>query len=209
GGLAVELLAHARGELRALVAHHLDEGRLAQHTPQRRYQQGRQPRTRALDRADRLIEPERILDAVAREGVDHQALLIGGDQLLRRRLEVEDALVDVYDAVDKRVFDVQAGIGNDADRIAQLDHDCQFPLVHGEQRAVAHDDQQQDQDGDDAAGKTDPHRVPPVGAGVPAGLCVNSLSGRYGTTPGPPTPGSRMILSVPPNSRSIDSRESL
>ena len=53
-----------------------------------------QPRVGALDRADRLVEAQRIDDAVAREGVDHEPLLVGGDDFLRRRFEIEDALVD-------------------------------------------------------------------------------------------------------------------
>ena len=92
--LRVELLAHARHQLRALVAHDVGERRLAQHAPQRRVEQDRELRVGALDRADGLVEPQRLLDAVARERVDHEPLLVGGDHLLRRVLQIEDALVD-------------------------------------------------------------------------------------------------------------------
>ena len=40
-GFAIELFAHARGELRAFVAHHIEEGGLAEHPAQRGDQQGR------------------------------------------------------------------------------------------------------------------------------------------------------------------------
>ena len=59
--LAVELLAHARHQLRALVAHDLGERRLAEHAAQRRVEQDRELRVGALDGADRLVEPQRVL----------------------------------------------------------------------------------------------------------------------------------------------------
>src|SRR5207249_1297384 len=63
--LAIELLAHSLRQLRSLVAHDLDEGRLTQHTPQRRDQQCREAGIRAFDRSDRLVEFQRIVNAVA------------------------------------------------------------------------------------------------------------------------------------------------
>ena len=94
--------------LGALVAHHVDERRLAEHAAQRRIKQNRQLRIGALDRAERLVEAQRVLDTVAREGIDHEPLLVGGDDFLRRRFEVEDALVDADDVVDERRLDVAA-----------------------------------------------------------------------------------------------------
>jgi len=49
-----------------------------------------------------LIEQQRVGDAVAREGVDDDALLVGGGDLLRRGIEVEDALVEVVDRLHHR-----------------------------------------------------------------------------------------------------------
>src|SRR5262249_5193882 len=80
--LAVELLADPLHQLRTLVAHHLDEGGLAEDAAERGDQQRCQPRIGALDRADRLVELQRVVDAVAREGVHHEALLVGGNHLL-------------------------------------------------------------------------------------------------------------------------------
>ena len=80
--LVVELLAHLLRQLRALVAHHLDEKGFAEHPAQRRDQQGGEPRVGRLDRAHRLVEFQRILDPVACEGVHHEALLVGRDHLL-------------------------------------------------------------------------------------------------------------------------------
>ena len=47
----------------------------------------------------------RIVDAIAGEGVDHQPLLVRRDHFLRRRFEIEDALVDGDDVVDERHLD--------------------------------------------------------------------------------------------------------
>ena len=108
--LVLELLAHLRHQRAALVADDTRQRVLAEHAAQRRVQQGREPRIGAFDRADRLIEPQRIGDLVAREGIDHEALLIGGDHFLRRIFEIEDALVDVDHAVDKRHLEMQPGL---------------------------------------------------------------------------------------------------
>ena len=56
----------------------------------------------AVFRAQRLIEAQRVLNAIAGEGVDHQPLLVRGDDLLRRRFQIEDALVDGDHIVDER-----------------------------------------------------------------------------------------------------------
>ena len=52
-------------------------------------------------RADRLVEAQRIDDAVAREGVDHEPLLVGGDDLLRGQVEIEDAPVEIDHVLDR------------------------------------------------------------------------------------------------------------
>ena len=206
-GLPTELVAHASHQLRALVAHHLNERALAEHAPHRRNQQGREPRIGALDRAHRLEELQRVIDAIAREGIDHEPLLVGGDDLLRLRLEVENALIDVDHAVDQRELHVEPGLGDDTHRLAEPDDQRLLGLMHGEQAAIAQERQKDRDDDQDTAGKTEPHREPPVvpvaGPGAPCRR-GNSLSGRYGTTPDPP--GSRMILSAPPNTRSMVSR---
>ena len=111
---AVDQLADARHQFGALVAHDVGEGHLAEHAAQRRVEQDRELRVGALDRAERLIEAQRILDAVAREGVDHEPLLVGRDDFLRRRFKIEDALVDGDDGVDERQLEVKARLADDA-----------------------------------------------------------------------------------------------
>ena len=134
-GLLVELLAHPRHQLSALVAHDMGQRRLAEHAAQRRVEQGREPRIGALDRADGLVELQRIVDAIAREGIDHEPLLVGGDHFLRRIFEIENALVDIDDAVDQRHFEVQARLGDRrSDRLAEAHHQRLPRLVDGEQR---------------------------------------------------------------------------
>ena len=55
-----------------------------------------------------LIEAQRVLDAVAGERIDHQPLLVGGDDFLRRIFEIEDALVDADHGVDERRLEIAA-----------------------------------------------------------------------------------------------------
>src|SRR5262249_11695953 len=93
-------------------------------------------------------------------------------------------------------------------RVAEPDHQRLARLIDLEQRAVADDQQDHGDDGDHAAGETEPHRGPPVVAPAAGGLGrrVGSLSGRNGPTPGLFGPPSRMILSVRPSTRSSVSR---
>src|SRR4029450_622198 len=64
-----------------------------------------------------------------------------------------------------------------------------------------------DEDCEDTAEKTQSHCRPPAcGCARGCGGRVSSPSGRYGTTPVPPEFESRMILSVPPRTRSMVSR---
>ena len=181
---------HPRHQRGAIVAHHVSERRLAEHAAQRRVEQRREPRVRAFDRADRLVEQQRIDDAIAREGIDDEPLLVGADHFLRRILEIENALVDVDDAVDERPFEVQAGLGDGPHGIAEAHHQRLTGLLHREQRKIGEHDDDDREDGEDAAGDiVVSHRAPPadgVGAGEPVvGRLRNSGSGRYGTTPWP------------------------
>ncbi len=115
--VVVELIAHLPHQLLTLIAHRVGKRGRAQDAPQRRVEQDRKLGAGAVG-PDRLVEFERIGDAVARKGVDHEALAglgdagIGpvaarGNHFLRRRLDVENALVDIDDTVDERNFCVQ------------------------------------------------------------------------------------------------------
>ena len=132
--------------------------------------------------ADRLIELQRILDAVAREGIDHEPLLVGGDHLLRRVFQIEDALVDADHAVDQRHLEVQARLGDDAHRLAEPDHQRLLGLIDREQRRIA--DDQRDEDEDERRCRrryrvsSGASRSARCGRGAGAGGRVSSLSGR-------------------------------
>jgi hypothetical protein len=54
------------------------------------------------DRAQRLVEAQRVLDAVPSKGVNHQPLLVGGYHFLGRRLQIENTFVEIDDRVDER-----------------------------------------------------------------------------------------------------------
>src|SRR5262249_53568776 len=69
--VAIELVAHLHHQRLAAVAHRVGERRWPRHSAQGRIQKNRKPRIGALRTAG-LIKPERIGDAVKREGVGPQ-----------------------------------------------------------------------------------------------------------------------------------------
>src|SRR5262249_3696597 len=100
---------------------------------------------------------------------------------------------------------VEAGLGDHALGFAEPYHQREPRLVHGEECRITHDRGDHDDDRENAACETEPHCFAPV-AGWRR---LSSLSGNTGKTlcvPGVAAPASRMILSVPPNTRSIVSR---
>ena len=149
-------------QLLALVAHHLDQRHFAEHATKRRVEQRRELKIGGLDRADALIELQRVLDAIAREGIDHEPLLVRGDHFLRRIFQIEDAFVDRDHGVDERRLEMQARIGDDIDRAAEPHDQRLFGLLHGKDRAVADDQRQQQQQQKDNACDGGSHREPPV-----------------------------------------------
>ena len=120
----------------ALIAHHRLEGRAAEHTPKRGFEEGAKPRPGAKFVTHRLIEQERVGDAPAGEGIDHQTLLIGCDYLLRRGIEIEQPLVEIDDVLDERDLVVEAGLGDETLGLAELEHERLLRLVDGEERQV-------------------------------------------------------------------------
>jgi len=132
------------------------------HAAQRRVQQRGQLDVGGLDRTDALIEPQRVLDPVTREGIDHQPLLIRRDHFLRRIFKIEDALVDRDHAVDERRLEIQARLGDDADRLAEPHHQHLFGLRHGEDRAVGDDGDDKQYEQRDQACNGGSHREPPL-----------------------------------------------
>jgi len=117
----------------------LGQGSLAEHPAQRRVQERRELDIGGLDRTDALVKPQRVLDAVAGERIDHQAPAVESDDFLRWIFEVEDTLVDRDHRIDEGRLEIQARIGDDADRLAQPHQQHLFGLRHGEHRAVAND----------------------------------------------------------------------
>ena len=87
-----------------------------------------------------MIEPQRILDSIARERIDHQPLLIRGDHLLRRIFQIENPVVDADYGVDERGLEIEPRFGDDAYRLAEPHQQHLFGLVDREHRAVANDD---------------------------------------------------------------------
>ena len=112
-------------------------------------------------RAERLIEAQRILDAVTREGIDHEALLVRRDHFLRRRFEIEDALVDIDDRIDERRLEVQPRLRDRRLRLTEAQNERLLPLIDGEQRGISDDERRGDYDDDHAADKTELHWTPP------------------------------------------------
>ena len=153
-GLAVDLLGDQRHQLGALVADELDEGGIAEHAPDSRVEDDRELRVGDRDRADRLIEQQRIDDLVAAEGVDDEPLLVGSDDLERRRVEVEDALVELDHVVDERPFVIEAGRRDHPDRIAEAKHQRLLRRVDDEHAEIEGDrdrDEDHEADAEDTA----------------------------------------------------------
>ena len=99
---------------------------------------------------------------------------------------------------------MQSRLRHHAHGLAQAYDQRLAGLVDREQRPIGDDQRHDDDGGDNAANEIESHRAAPVCGG--AGGCGRReswSSGRYGTTP---APESMMILSVPPNSRSMVSR---
>jgi hypothetical protein len=104
-----------------------------------------------------LIEAQRVLDAIAGERIDHQPLLVGRDDFLRGRFEIENAPVDCDDVVDERHLEIQARLVNDPNRITQPNHQRLLSLIDCEQRRIAEDQRRQNKNDDNAACESQPH----------------------------------------------------
>ena len=89
--------------------------------------------------AHALEEHQRVGDAVARKGIDDEPLLVGGNHLLRGGVDVEDALVEIFDVLDERDFVVQPWVLDLALRLAEFEHQRLLGLVDREQRQIGHD----------------------------------------------------------------------
>ena len=130
------LIAHQRG---AFVAHDLLLIGLGQHAAHGGVQHRTELVVGAEHAVDRLIELQRIDNAVADEAVDLEALVVGGEHFEIRALDVEDAVVEGDDVLDQRELEVQARLGDEAaagDRLAEAQHERLLGLVDGEQRAA-------------------------------------------------------------------------
>jgi hypothetical protein len=82
---------------------------------------------------------------LARESVDHEALLVCRGYFLRLGIEIEDTLIEVLDRLNQWQFPVESCsflklprrinlmLVDDALGIAELQHQCLFVLVHDEE----------------------------------------------------------------------------
>ncbi len=113
---------------------------------------------------------QRVDDLVASEGVDDEPLLIGGDDLQRWRIEIEDAPVEIFDVVDQRQLPVQAGLGDRLqglaerrDNLSEAQHERLLRRVDREEAHVEQEADDGDDDEADASEESGSHYwVPPV-----------------------------------------------
>ena len=98
--------------------------------------------------------------------------------------EVENAFVDVNDAVDERHLHIETGLGDDADRLSEPHHQRLLGLIDGEECAVADDDGDQQQNGDGAAGEAKSHWPPPDDAPLVDEVPGNAERGRGSSVSG-------------------------
>ena len=164
-GLGVHQFGDLAHQFVTFVAHHGEEGLLAKHAAKCRVEDRGEPLLGRVDVADRLVEFQRVRDPVASEGIDHETLLVGGDDLLHGRIEVEDAVVEIHHVVRDRHLPVQAGPLDDVPRVAEAEHERLLRLVHGEGGAV--DGVKRDGDEKEEADTDRSHWLAPMPVFVP------------------------------------------
>src|SRR5262245_38625072 len=140
------LLGAARGDVRhqrlALVAHDLAQRVAPERLAEIRVDDVVEARLCAALVAHRAIELERVGDAEARVVVDHELLLVDGEDLLGRGVVVEEPAVEVDHLLDEGDLPVQAGLAHHAHRLAELHHQGLGPRRHREDRQVPDRDHQ-------------------------------------------------------------------
>ena len=95
---------------------------------------------------DGAVELQRIGDPVAGVGVDHQPLLVRGDDLFLRRVVIENSLLHHLDVLDQRHLEMQTRLLDHTSRLTQPEHQCLLGLLNREEAAIA--DHAQNGDGD-------------------------------------------------------------
>jgi hypothetical protein len=97
----------------------------------------------------RHVEAAHVVDAPQHDELDQQRLFLGGRDAVRlRNVERQVAAVEVLDVLHHRELEVQAGVGDHFDHLAQLELDRGLRLVDGEHRLRRHEDRGDD-DGDE------------------------------------------------------------
>ncbi len=94
---------------------------IADHLPHAAADHRLQPSSHRRLGADGLIESEWVGYAIARVSVDDGPLLIREDDLFRRRIEIEQALVVDDHILNERFFDPQPRGADDPPRLAELE----------------------------------------------------------------------------------------
>ena len=117
----------------------------------------------------RLIEQQRVFDAIADEGVDLEPLIVGDQHFLALIVERQDALVDINHAINEGRACVKTGIVDEvAHRLAEAQHQRLLGRIDGEQRERREDDHDDDRDereqGDRAAHFGAPAGLPVCGS---------------------------------------------
>ena len=121
---------------------------------------------------DALVEAQRIDDPVARESVNDEPLLVGGDHLLLRQFEIEDTLVDRHDIFNEGHLEIEPRRGDRRPGYAaKAEHERLLRLLHDKnRREQQHKTREDDNPRYKTAGRA--HFTPP------AGFFCNSPSGR-------------------------------
>ena len=145
-------------ELGAVVAHDLGLRRIAEYAPHRRVQDEAELAVRAFRRANRLIEFERIDDPVTQEGIDVEPAAVGPEHFLFRRLDDEDAIVEIDDLLDERNLEMKPRPRDQSAArhgLAKAKHKRLLRLLHREHRP--HRDDQKRDGADDQGDRARPH----------------------------------------------------
>ena len=145
----------------ALIADDIDEGRPAKHAPNGGIDNCGQALAGTDLAPEGFIERQRIVNPVAGECIDDQALLIGGDHLLLVCLQIENPPVELFNGLNERCPPIKARLIDSPHRLAKLENERAMGLIDdegGKPDSRGRRDNHQEKKSDNARS----HRWPPV-----------------------------------------------
>src|SRR5215472_12116855 len=132
--LLADFVADLMHDRRALIRQQSRQRHIAEHAPQAAAHHRIQSSADGGFGTHRLIEQQRIGNAVPRIGIDDEPFLIRNDDFLGWRLEIEKPVLVINDVLDEGPLDLEAGVANDPPRLAKLQDQRLLGLIDDEER---------------------------------------------------------------------------